>query len=78
MAPLILTSSLLAVVYVWRVVEVAYFKKPETTAPVREATLGQLLPTWILIGATLYFGLDTDLTVGVAQTAARQLLGAPP
>jgi multicomponent Na+:H+ antiporter subunit D len=34
-----------------------------------------LLPTWALIIANLYFGIDTSLTVGVASQAARQLLG---
>jgi multicomponent Na+:H+ antiporter subunit D len=74
-AGLILLSSLLAVVYVWRVVEVAYFQKPAEGKSIREASWDHLLPTWVLIGATLYFGLDTELTVGVARTAAEQLLG---
>jgi multicomponent Na+:H+ antiporter subunit D len=34
-----------------------------------------LVPTWVLIGATVYFGLDTELTAGVAQRAAEYLLG---
>lgn len=73
-ALLILLSSLLAVAYVWRVVEVAYFR--ECTRPeVQEAPLRLLLPTWALIGATIVFGLSTDWTVGVAQGAAQQLLG---
>ena len=77
-ALLILASSLIALVYVWRVVEVAYFQPPAEGSPAREAPLSLLVPTWILIGATLFFGLSTDLTVGVAEVAARQLLGATP
>jgi multicomponent Na+:H+ antiporter subunit D len=34
-----------------------------------------LVPTWILIGASIYFGIDTDLTVAVAQQAAAILFG---
>ena len=34
-----------------------------------------LLPTWALIIANLYFGIDTRLTVDVASQAAQQLLG---
>ena len=34
-----------------------------------------LIPTWILIGASVYFGLDTGLTVEVAQRAAAGLIG---
>ena len=33
---------------------------------------------WILVGATLWFGVDTSLTVGSASRAAGQLLGVAP
>ncbi|MBT5050104.1 MAG: monovalent cation/H+ antiporter subunit D family protein [Rhodospirillaceae bacterium] len=73
---LILASSLIAVVYVWRVAEVAYFKPVPDGAPeVEEAPSTMLIPTWILIGASVYFGLDTGLTVEVAQRAAAGLIG---
>ena len=75
-AGLVLLSSLLAIVYVWRVVEVAYFRDPPTNHPkVTEAPLSLLVPTWILVLANIYFGVDTTLTVGVADTAAKVLLG---
>ncbi|MCP4895526.1 MAG: monovalent cation/H+ antiporter subunit D family protein [bacterium] len=75
-AVLILLSSLLAIVYIWRVVEVAYFQSALEGAPdVGEAPLGVLLPTWALIGATLFFGVFTSLSVGAAGDAARMLLG---
>ena len=73
---LILLSSLLAVVYVWRVIEVAYLRPaPEGAEPLEEAPPSMLIPTWTLIGASVYFGIDTELTVGVARQAAQQLLG---
>ena len=72
---LILLSSLLAAVYVWRVVEVMYFRDGDEDLPREEASVSMLLPTWTLIGATLFFGLNTDLTVGVARRAADLLLG---
>jgi multicomponent Na+:H+ antiporter subunit D len=75
-ALLILLSSLLAVVYIWRVIEVVYFReRPAGAAEVRDVDASMLIPTWILIGGTLYFGLRTDLTAGVAVRAARVLLG---
>jgi multicomponent Na+:H+ antiporter subunit D len=37
-----------------------------------------LIPVWLLIAANIYFGIDTDLTVGVASRAAGVLLGAAP
>ena len=79
----ILIGSLLAVIYVWKLVEVLYFKpaQPESVAApgqapgqIREAPLSLLLPTWALVLANVYFGLNTDLTVGVA-TRAVQMLG---
>ena len=72
----IVTSSLLAVAYVWRFVEVAYFRSPHAhLAARREAPLAMLVPAWILVGATLYFGLETSVTVGSATNAAAMLLG---
>jgi multicomponent Na+:H+ antiporter subunit D len=75
-AMLVLVGSLLAVIYVWKLVEAAYFQSPAgEAANVREAPLGLLIPTWILVAANIYFGIDTDLTVGVAEAAAASLLG---
>lgn len=76
-AAAILAASLLTVVYIWRVVEAAWFKVPvqSPTANTGEVPLSMLLPTWALIIANLYFGIDTSLTVGVATQAAEWLLG---
>lgn len=75
-AALVLIASLLAVVYVWKLVEAAYFQTAEgEAAKVREAPLSLLIPTWILIGANIYFGIDTSLTLSVAETAASMLMG---
>ena len=78
LAALILLSSLLAVVYVWRVVEIAWFREPAGDADIKDVPLSLLLPTWILIGGTVFFGLYTDLTVGVSSDAANLLLGVSP
>ena len=76
-ALLVLLGSLLAVIYIWKLVEAAYFQAPEAGAvTVKEAPLSLLIPTWILIGASIYFGIDTSLTVSAAQSAAASLLGS--
>lgn len=76
-AILILLSSLLAVIYVWRIVEWVYFSKPRIiTDNIKEAPLSQLIPIWLLVFANLYFGVDTRLTVGVSKLAAQTLFGA--
>jgi multicomponent Na+:H+ antiporter subunit D len=77
LAVAVLVASLLSLVYVWRVIEAAYFQAPlpAHNDETGEAPLSMLLPTWALILANFYFGIDTSLTVGVASSAAQQLLG---
>lgn len=71
----IVLSSLLAMVYVWRFVEAAYFSEPSAAvAKLKEAPLEMLIPAWLMIAACIYFGLDTALTVGSAAQAAATLL----
>jgi len=78
LAVLVLVSSLLALVYVWRVVELCYFREPSPQlAQAREAPLSMLIPAWLLVAACIYFGLDTAATVGGASRAAQALLEAP-
>ena len=74
----IVIGSLLAVVYVGKLIEALYFKPiTETNKEVKEAPMLLLVPTWVLVIANIYFGLDTTLTVGVASEAATALLGEP-
>lgn len=76
LAVVILLGSLLTVIYVWRVVEVIYFKSaPDSSSEVKEAPWSLVLPAWILIGASLYFGVDSSLPSHMANQAARFLLG---
>ena len=75
----ILSGSLLAVVYVGKLIEALYFKPvSDAGKAVSEAPILLLLPTWALVLANVYFGLDTDLTVGVAEKAAAVLWGMQP
>ncbi len=76
LAVLVVLSSLIAVIYIWRVIEVAYFHPvPANRARVGEAPLSMLVPTWILIGASIYFGIFTDISAGIARKAALSLVG---
>jgi multicomponent Na+:H+ antiporter subunit D len=79
-AGLVLITSLMAVVYIWRVVEAAYFQDaPESIRePIVEAPLALLIPTWVLIVANFYFGIDATFTSEVAGSAARSLMGIAP
>ncbi len=76
-AILIVASSLLAVIYIWRIIEAAYFREAPPGAPdVAEAPLSLLVPAWILVAANFWFGIDTTLPVGMARRAAEALMGA--
>ncbi len=75
-AILILLGSLLAIVYVWRIVEMAYFKPPlANQTNIKEAPISFLIPIWILVFANIYFGIDTRLSIQVAQAASESLFG---
>ena len=80
-AALILIASLIAVCYIWRVVEAAYFQKAddqsEDSQP-EEAPLSMQIPMWLLIGTTLFFGISATFTGGVAQRGAEMLMGVSP
>lgn len=75
LAFVVLVGSMLAVIYVWKVVEIVYFRPaPPSAAKVTEAPWSLVFPAWILVGASLYFGIDPSLSAGLAQQAARFLL----
>ena len=72
----IIGGSLLSVIYMWRIVEVAYFENPgEPVSRIKEAPWPTLVTIWTLSGLCIVFGLATDLTIGMAQFAAQSLLG---
>lgn len=73
---IIVISSLLAVVYIWRVIEAAYFRQPkDSTVNLSEAPTALLITTWVAALANIYFGLDSSLSVTLASNAAELLVG---
>lgn len=75
-ALLIMGSSLLAMAYVWRVVEVAYLQPAPEGITRKEAPLSMLVPTWILIGLIVWFGAHATLTSTAASRAASMLINS--
>lgn len=75
-ALLIMASSLLAIVYIWRVVEAAYLQPAPAGVVRKEAPLWMLLPTWILVVMSVYFGTHATLTSQAASRAASALISA--
>lgn len=71
----ILISSLLAVIYIWRIVEHAYFREPEgETLAYQEAPFWLLAPTWFLILVNFWLGMSSSFPARVATQAAQDLL----
>lgn len=81
----LLVSSLLALVYVGRIVEAAWFADPEPAPVAPLGSQASLLVTrapatmvsavWVLVLASVYFGIDPRLTGELADSAAAALLG---
>lgn len=76
---LIVASSFIAVLYVGRVVELMVLRPaPLSAVAAKEAPLSMLIPMGVLVAANVYFGLNTELTVDLAERAARALMGIGP
>ncbi len=73
---LILVSSLLAVIYIWKVVEAAYFRKqdPGRAAP-KEAPVPMLVMLWLVTLANIWFGIDPSLPLTLVGQELPDLLG---
>ncbi len=75
-AALLIVSSLMAIIYIGKMIDVMYFKPaPEEFSNAQEAPLSMLIPCWIFALLTIYFGIDTRLTAGLAGRVASNLLG---
>jgi multicomponent Na+:H+ antiporter subunit D len=72
---IILVSSLMAVVYVWRIVEALYFQVPvDGEGPTSEAPVQMLLVTGFIALLNIYFGLFPQVPLELANSAAALLL----
>lgn len=76
LAAIIVMSSLIAVIYVGRIVEVAYFRSPGANlAGVSDPPPVMLIPILVITAASVVFGVYTEWSAGVAQIVAQYLLG---
>ena len=72
---IILVSSLMAVVYIWRIVEALYFQEPvEGDDQISEAPIQILLVTGLVAVLNIYFGLFPQIPLELANSAAVLLL----
>jgi len=73
---LVLASSALSVVYLWKIVEVMWSSSAEVsdTALIERPAL--YIPLWIVALANLWLGVDASALVSAATRAATSLIGA--
>lgn len=78
----VLLSSLMATIYIGRAAEVMLFSKSRandsTPSGMNEAPLSMLIPMWIMIGVSVFIGINGSYTLEIASSAAEQLLGITP
>ncbi|MEP3654609.1 MAG: monovalent cation/H+ antiporter subunit D family protein [Litorimonas sp.] len=77
---IIMITSILALIYIGRVLLVAYFQSPpEVNGEVvvrNEAPIAMLIPMWTLALSSIFVGVESDALVDAATRAAELLLGA--
>jgi len=80
-AGLILFSSLMATIYIGRVIEVMLFRQPRTDSSppggISEAPAMMLIPLWGLIVLSIGFGIFGNETLSIATAGAEKLLAGP-
>ena len=76
----IMITSILALIYIGRVLLLAYFQSPPivngSVVVKNEAPLTMLIPMWALALASIFVGIESDALVDASTRAAELLLGA--
>lgn len=74
-AAVIVFSSVLAVIYVGRILEHVFFRPPVNPRKVRkEAPVLLLLPLWLMAAATIWIGIDPGYVYGLVQDGAAAVI----
>lgn len=78
LAAAILIASLLAMIYIGRLIETLYFREPKTGVEPGEAPAGMLAATWLLVAMNFGLGVYSAPAATYARAAAQALVGAGP
>jgi len=78
LALLILVASLLTLIYVGRVIELAYFRPVPEGITRQKVPYSMMVALWIFALSNIYFGLETDISLGLSSLAVNQLIGVTP
>ncbi|NNC37792.1 MAG: monovalent cation/H+ antiporter subunit D family protein [Hyphomonadaceae bacterium] len=78
---MIALTSILAIIYLGRLIECAYFHAPPKYGAVpakrNEAPLMMLIPLWVLAISAIVFGINAEWTTSLAEAAVRVLDAGP-
>lgn len=77
-ALLILVASILTVIYVGRVIEAVYFRPAPEETEYKKIPKTMLISLWVFALTNIYFGLDTNVSMGISTLAVDQLIGVRP
>lgn len=76
MVAVVLVSSLMALVYIWRVVEIMYFREPTNASVLaREAPMPMLVMAGLLVLLNIVFGFYPDIPLALAEAGGQVLVG---
>ncbi len=78
LALVILIASVLTVIYVGRVIEVAYFRPVIDKEEQPKVPVTMTVALWVFALSNIYFGLDSDISMGISTQAVNQLIGVRP
>jgi multicomponent Na+:H+ antiporter subunit D len=77
-ALLILIASVLTLIYVGRVIEVAYFRSSPKEGKQLKIPTTMIVALWIFALSNIYFGLNSDVSMGISTLAVDPLIGGRP
>jgi multicomponent Na+:H+ antiporter subunit D len=72
---LVLISSALSVVYLWKIMEVMWMQPAPVRSPKLVENPAIYLPLWIVAFGNIWFGIDASWLVAAARFASTALLG---
>ena len=73
---IVLASSALSLIYLWKIIEVMWMQPAAHDAPKLVENPAIYMPLWMLAALNLWFGIDANWMVASAEAAAKSLIGA--
>ena len=72
---LIVFSSALSVIYLWKIVEVMWLQESKSSVVEINESSHMFIPVWIIASLIIYFGINPDFIVNMSHFASITLLG---